>query len=128
MTTTNVKSDAQGANGKNGFVHSGNSPTRDAALAYAKKGWHVLPLHTPDSQAPCSCLKANCDSIGKHPRTMHGLKDATTDETAIRRWWDMWPKANVGIVTGRVSGFVVLDVDPQHGGEVSLGYLQDEYG
>jgi hypothetical protein len=46
---------------------------------------------------------------GKNPLTQHGFKDATTNETAIRRWWSRWPNANVAIATGS-PGFDVLDV------------------
>jgi hypothetical protein len=40
---------------------------------------------------------------------MHGLSDASTDETAIRRWWELWPDANVGLAIP--PGYVVVDVD-----------------
>lgn len=97
------------------------------ALQYGYKGWNVLPLHTPDAFAQCSCNKSDCKSVGKHPRTMHGLKDATTDQAKIRQWWTMWPNANIGIVTGNASGFVVLDVDLKSHGEKSLTYLESDY-
>lgn len=61
----------------------------------------MLPLHTPAGDGSCSCRKPDCGSPGKHPRTAGGLKDASTDPEAIRRWWRMWPDANIGIVTGR---------------------------
>ena len=98
------------------------------ALEYAKRGWKVIPLHTPDAQGKCSCRKADCGSVGKHPRTMNGLKDATTDENKIRGWWDMWPDANIGIATGAASNLVVLDVDPRHDGDKTLAVLEDDYG
>ncbi len=69
----------------------------DAALDYASRGWPVLPLHTARSHARCSCGRADCSSPGKHPRTEHGVKDATTDENTIRSWWKEHPTANVGI-------------------------------
>jgi hypothetical protein len=81
-----------------------------AALQYAKRGWLVLPLHSP-AMGRCSCSKPSCASIGKHPRTRSGLDDATTNATVIKGWWTNWPNANVGIVTGRESGLLVLDVD-----------------
>lgn len=46
----------------------------------------------------------------------------------IRRWWRRWPQANVGVVTGAVSGLVVLDVDPRHGGDDSLADLEAVHG
>ncbi|HKS27869.1 MAG TPA: phage/plasmid primase, P4 family [Pyrinomonadaceae bacterium] len=98
------------------------------ALQYASRNWKVIPLHTPEAQGQCSCRKKDCSSVGKHPRTMNGLKDATTDEKKIRIWWGMWPEANIGVVTGAESGIIVLDVDPRHGGGESLTRLQDEHG
>jgi hypothetical protein len=99
----------------------------EAALAYAKSGWLVIPNHTPDAEGRCSCRKPGCKSTGKHPRTLNGVKGATRDEATIRRWWGMWPDANVGIATGLASGIVVLDVDPRHGGDVSVSALIEEH-
>ncbi|MDI7278040.1 MAG: bifunctional DNA primase/polymerase, partial [Anaerolineae bacterium] len=48
---------------------------------------------------------------GKEPLTPNGFHDASTDLATIRDWWQRWPEANVAIVTGRRSGFWVLDVD-----------------
>lgn len=95
-----------------------------SALAYAERGWAVIPLHTPKGIG-CSCNRSDCKSIGKHPRTKRGLKDASIDEITIRRWWGMWPDANIGIVTGAVSGIVGIDVDPRHGGEDTVRELGD---
>ena len=81
-----------------------------AALLYAGKGYQVIPLHSPSGEG-CSCKSAACNRVGKHPRTQHGLKDASTSPTQIRKWFERWPDANVGIVTGSESGLVVLDVD-----------------
>ncbi len=80
------------------------------ALEYASKGIPVFPLHTPTKDSSCSCGKPKCDSVGKHPRTKNGLKDATTDKKQIREWWGKWPNANIGIPTGSQSGFIVLAV------------------
>jgi hypothetical protein len=46
----------------------------------------------------------------------------------IRRWWRRWPGANVGVVTGAVSGLMVLDVDPRHGGHESLAAIEADHG
>jgi hypothetical protein len=104
----------------------------DAALAYAAIGWRVIPLHYPiitANQLPqCSCRSGECSSIGKHPLTVNGLKDASTDEAVIREWWVQWPSANIGIATGADSGIIVLDVDPRDGGIESLAALMDEIG
>jgi len=48
-----------------------------AALDYSKRGWPVIPLHSIKSDGRCSCGSETCSSQGKHPRTRHGLNDAT---------------------------------------------------
>jgi hypothetical protein len=99
----------------------------DTALTYAQRGWAVFPLHTI-IDGRCTCGKQACSSAGKHPRTLHGVKDATTDEVTIRQWWTQWPEANIGIATGAISGLVVLDVDPRHDGDKSLEQWRAHYG
>jgi hypothetical protein len=101
----------------------------EAALAYARRGWPVFPLHHPDPHRGCSCIDANeCRSPGKHPRTRKGLKDATTDERQVRRWWELYPLANVGLAMGRKSGLVAVDVDPRSGGDAAITELIERYG
>jgi hypothetical protein len=99
----------------------------DAALSYAEQGFKVFPLHTP-VLGGCSCRKASCDSIGKHPRTMNGVLDATSEKSKIDYWWRMWSDANIGLATGADSGFIVIDVDPRHGGTETLTQLQEKHG
>lgn len=98
----------------------------EAALAYAGRGWRVVPLHHA-VDGRCSCGKADCASPAKHPRTPHGLKDASVDEATIRGWWKRWPHANVGIVTGPVSGLFVLDEDGATG-KASVAALEGQHG
>lgn len=98
-----------------------------SALTYARWGWRVFPLHTPRGSG-CSCGSATCGNAGKHPRTRHGFKEATTDDAQIAAWWSEWPDANVGIATGPESGILVLDVDPRNGGDDSFDELIDRIG
>ena len=106
-----------------------------AALGYAGRGWAVFPLHTPlmtgvgqGQQITCSCGHPDCPDTGKHPRTKHGLKDATTDENTIIEWWWESPDANIGSATGRRSGIAAIDEDPRHGGDVELARLEGAHG
>lgn len=86
-----------------------------AALTYAARGWRVMPLHSVQ-EGHCTCGRADCDSPGKHPRTAHGLKDATTDENTIRAWYARATAANnIAIVTGAASGLVIVDADGPEG-------------
>jgi hypothetical protein len=89
----------------------------EAALHYASLGWCALPLHSVVAGGVCSCGRANCQSPGKHPRTKQGYKDASADPNQIASWWVKWPGANIGVVTGAVSGIVVLDIDGAEGHE-----------
>ncbi|HZZ28845.1 MAG TPA: phage/plasmid primase, P4 family [Pirellulales bacterium] len=97
------------------------------ALDYASSGLYVIPLNEPVNGG-CSCGNPDCKSIGKHPRTPNGLKDASNDPAIIRKWWTRWPNANIGIVTGAESGIVVVDEDERHAGNESLAALEQEHG
>jgi hypothetical protein len=113
MTATHLAQEAQ------------MSTLADAAARYARHGWPVFPVHTPDG-LQCSCGRRDCPSTGKHPRTRQGLGDATDDQATLERWWRQCPTANIGVLTGRAT-FVVLDVDGDDGAD-SLHDLEHEYG
>jgi Bifunctional DNA primase/polymerase, N-terminal/AAA domain len=111
-------------------VASGGSML-DAALEYAAQGFEVFPLNYPTAtgeHAACSCGKSNCGkSIGKHPLAAlapRGSTDATTNPATIRAWWGAYPLANIGMT---LEGFVVVDVDPRHGGDESIRRFQREH-
>ncbi len=110
-----------------------NDGRLEVALSYAARGWHVFPCHVARN-GRCSCGRTpeeherdGITGFGKHPRTEHGFKDATTDLATIRAWWARWPDANIGIACG-ASELDVLDCDPQHGGDESLRDLYQEIG
>lgn len=67
---------------------------RDAAISYAARGWPVLPCNTE-----------------KKPLILHGLLNASLDPELIKRWWLIWPDANIGIRTG--DGLAVVDIDQE---------------
>lgn len=97
------------------------------ALELIKEGFHIIPLHTPTNNGECSCGKA-CESEGKHPRIYNWPEQASCDSAQVKEWWKRWPDANIGIVCGKISDLVVLDVDPRNGGEDSLDELEDRIG
>jgi hypothetical protein len=80
-----------------------------AALAYAAGGLPVFPLIPRQKEPDCA----------------RGFYNATTNPATIRRHWRVADR-NIGIPTGAISGFWVLDVDP--GGDVQLQRLEEEYG
>lgn len=99
-----------------------------AALARAAEGWAVHPLWGI-ANGRCECQRgADCQTAGKHPRLTEWQEKATTDPAIIRAWWAKRPHANIGGATDRKSGRNVLDIDPRHGGDVSLELLEAEYG
>src|SRR5690606_16591863 len=49
----------------------------------------------------------------KAPLTPHGFRDASTDPEQISAWWQRWPDALVAVPTGRQSGILVVDIDPE---------------
>src|SRR5262249_7968249 len=68
----------------------------------------------------------------KRPLCANGFHDATTDETQVRAWWQMWPNAMIGIPTGPRSGLWVLDEDidikKAVDGRATMARLENEYG
>lgn len=123
------KEEKQTATNSNIPVPTSGWSMLEAALAYARTGWAVLPLHSV-SHGQCSCRKPDCATPGKHPRTQKGVKDATSDPEKIRQWWTKSPEANIGLATGSRSKRVVLDVDIKKGkrGDQSLETLVKEHG
>jgi len=81
---------------------------KNAAIKYAQRGLPVFPC-----------------GLDKRPLVSHGVKQATTDETQIHRWWTANPEASIGLPTGTPSGMWVLDVD-EPGGSESLMALEKE--
>src|ERR1700761_2561986 len=87
----------------------------DAALAYARHGIPVLPVHTPVFSAvgACSWGRPACGPPANHPRLRHGLPEASAAPRQIERWWTRWPAANIGLRTGVIMD--VADIDSTEG-------------
>jgi len=104
-----------------------NGSTLRYAIAYARRGIGVFPVHDIKADRQCSCGKLDCPSGGKHPRLKDWQALATTDEAQIGLWWRDWPHANIGVKCGAGSGLTVLDVDGDEGRE-TLRSLELERG
>ena len=89
------------------------SPCARAALDYLSRGWSVLPFRAGDKRP----LVAWTEYQRRRPT-----------EAEVQAWFLETPNANVGIVTGAISGLIVLDIDPAHGGDESLRRLEREQG
>ncbi|HTT91895.1 MAG TPA: bifunctional DNA primase/polymerase [Acidimicrobiales bacterium] len=95
-----------------------------AALAYAELGWPVVPVASM-AGGRCGCRAGPaCEHPAKHPLVPGGTRGASTDPAQLAEWFSHWPGAGVGVLTGAVSGLVVVDVDPVHGGRDSLARLR----
>lgn len=89
----------------------------------ANINFHVFPIFWMMANQKCGCYQSHDKdqgSMGKHPITKQGFHEATDDIEKITRWWTQYPNANIGVATGSISGFIVLDVDPRHDGDKSL--------
>ena len=104
-----------------------NRQTLKAALWYSRKGWPLLPIWGCQNDQ-CECGNNKCSTPAKHPRIAGGIKNASTDQALIQTWWKKWPNSNIGVCTGKYSGFFALDVDPISGGDESLYELIAKYG
>ena len=72
------------------------------AIEYLNQGLSVIPV----------------EPRGKKPLVnWEQYQNLRTDERTICMWWGKWPKANVGIVTGKISSLVVIDCDSRAGFE-----------
>ena len=94
----------------------------EAALYYASLGIPVFPCHWRKSDGSCSCGNPVCPSPAKHPYSKlapRGFLNASLDEETIRSWWTTFPECNLGLKTGKLSGFFVLDLDVKPGGSGS---------
>ena len=85
----------------------------EAALGYLRRGWSAIPIEPRGKRPLVAWLE---------------FQDRAATPAEVEEWFARWPEANVGIVTGHVSGLVVLDVDPAHGGADSLARLEAAHG
>ena len=72
----------------------------DAAYEYLDRGFSVIPIGRDK--------KPLLDSWKPYQK-----RHATPEEVA--QWFQKWPNANIGIVTGEISGLVVVDADGPEG-------------
>lgn len=89
------------------------SETGKAALDYLQRGWSVIP----------AAEKAKRPAV---PWKRYQSK--LVSEDTLNEWFQRSPEYNVSIVTGALSGLVVVDVDPRHGGTESLKKLERAHG
>jgi hypothetical protein len=74
----------------------------EAALEYLFKGFSVIPVK-PDKTPFVSWQQFQ--------------KERPT-ESQIRAWWEAYPNANIGVITGQISGICVIDRDDMTKSEI----------
>lgn len=77
----------------------------DAALGYWERGWVVIPID-PGTKRPTIKWLAYQD------------RQPTYDE--IVAWWEEWPDADIALVTGALTGLVIVDCDNEAALEAAL--------
>jgi len=80
---------------------------------YCAHGWSIVPARVEGKRALVAWKRWQ--------RELPGLE-------LVERWWARWPGANLAVVTGRVSGIVVVDIDPRHNGDLALAELETLHG
>jgi len=71
--------------------------TVDYAIYYRELGFSVIPLKQDKSPY----------------LNWREFQNRRASISEVKTWWKDWPDANIGVVTGRISGLVVLDVDKE---------------
>src|SRR5262249_27131057 len=67
-----------------------------AALDYAERGFSVIPIK-PKDKKPLIAWET--------------YQTEPAPEPTIDRWFESWPTANIGLVTGAISDCIVIDLD-----------------
>lgn len=85
----------------------------EAALGYLKRGWAVVPAgeRTKRPIVPWQAYQHRMPS-----------------EAEVTIWFERWPRANLAVITGAISGIVVVDIDPKNDGDRSLAALEVRHG
>ena len=73
------------------------------ALEYLRRGWAIMPIRAGTKMPHVKWAPY----VSKRPT-----------EKEVSQWWDRWPNAGIALICGKVSGVVVVDVDPLKGGIV----------
>jgi hypothetical protein len=98
---------------------------KEAMQYYAEMGLPVIPL-CPHNHAGMSELHSErCKRPGKHPLLKEWQTRGVPTPQEIDQWFQRWPLLNIGLLLGRPSGFVGIDVDGE-GGQLLLRQMSGD--
>jgi bifunctional DNA primase/polymerase-like protein/primase-like protein len=89
----------------------GRKQMLEAALWYTENGYSVIPIRK-DKKPYIKWEK---------------YQSGRADQNQIRGWWEKWPFANIGLVTGEASGIDVVDCDSEQGRDAINEFLPDSH-
>ena len=85
----------------------------ERAEAFVKANIPIFPCRQEDEVDPHT---GEIIHYAKSPLTPNGFKDATTNPALIKLWFGrLHPGALIGMPTGKVTGFAVVDIDRKNG-------------
>lgn len=103
------------------LAHTGISRVLPFALAYCRRAWGVIPID-PATKRPFD------------PAANTWITDwqnrASSDEEEVSQWFRDRDDIGIGMVTGRWSGVIAIDIDSKAGknGQEGVAYLQERHG
>ena len=100
------------------------SNNKDIALKYQKMGLPVIPLKSPSMISPDLPPKQFIRQCKIPLISWKKFQTQLPTEQDVIDWFNRWPDANIGIVTGKISEIVVFDLDSDH----AVQYANDEGG
>lgn len=85
---------------------------------YAEMGLPVIPLCSHNHEGMSERHKEKCKRPGKTP-LFKGWQEATSpSQTKIDRWLSVYTSCNIGLVLGKSSGIIGIDVDGEKGFDI----------
>lgn len=96
------------------------NPIRDAALSYHQRGWSILPVNSGGNwdKQPHQVLKDtghNREEDGKVKASWKPLQTKQATEEDVKKWFERPNGKGIALVTGLLSGVVILDFDGEQG-------------
>jgi hypothetical protein len=89
-----------------------NKKLYSKALEYCVRGYSVMPLRAD-----------------KRPmlRSWKEFQTKKPDDIQVEKWWSSTPDANIGIITGAISGITVIDVDAYKPGGTTIDAFPETF-